>query len=32
MLALLNVTTAFELHQLSTDLVYRKPLAAVGRT
>lgn len=29
--SLLHVTTAFELHQLSTDLVYRKPLSAVGR-
>jgi chemotaxis protein methyltransferase CheR len=28
--SLLHVTTAFELHQLSTDLVYRKP-AVPGR-
>ncbi len=30
--SLLHVTTSFELHQLSTDLVYRKPLSALGRT
>ena len=29
--SLLHLTTAFELVQLSTDLVYRKPLSASGR-
>jgi chemotaxis protein methyltransferase CheR len=30
--SLLHLTTAFELVQLSTDLVYRKPLSANART